>query len=407
MPLQRNLLLKSFLSPPLIRYEDESMFPESSVSDVFTYSAFLENSEDKFWKIIIMSFVPIARRMLENAKLQTRCYMSYGKRTQKTEIEWNDIPEHQHGAYQSALLACTFEKKTTEPPLRVAVGVSGNETNLHWMRVHIPQGSPKAFLSFCLAPVLRSFTRLTLMVEFFSYYAAMGVEEFHLYLNNVTEDVKVLLHLLQSHGKIKTNFHRWDFDFNRTFVPSSGQLLALQDCVRRCKTSSKYVVNADIDEFIVPRKDQTLAEAITRLEQSNPNISLGSALIRHWFYCYEYPAEDLCLRRKPLLHTRALVARERDPWAYGKRSKYVVATKAAVIAGVHSVWALRPGWKELQVAESDLVVNHYRVCCDLYTASEDRTVLNSTEIVRDEAIRRLKWDIMETPAFQAIKKLIT
>ncbi|XP_077486734.1 uncharacterized protein LOC144098046 [Amblyomma americanum] len=201
------------------------------------------------------------------------------------------------------------------------------------------------------------------------------------------------------------SLHRWKVNTEET--PIHGQIAAIQDCIYRSKMHSKYVLNADFDEFIVPGREETLAETVLRIANFTGENKLGSLVVRNWMFCYEYPANSLVPGRVPLLLSHSLALRERKPWNYRIRTKYIASTRAARIGGVHFVWEHAPGSREVLVPATELAMNHYRTCCGLENLSVRPTlVLNHSDIVRDERVYRYQQRVLQTPAIIALLKIV-
>ena len=138
----------------------------------------------------------------------------------------------------------------------------------------------------------------------------------------------------------------WPVDHPRTIQP-----LALTDCGLRALGHYRYVVNTDLDEFIVPRRHdswQQLAENYLRAEPASEYI------FRNTFFHPFYPddpdamvgkdehhdtSSSLQLRRDLSARLITPLKRYREPQVFDGcvRSKVVARTEDVLVLGIHQV----------------------------------------------------------------------
>ncbi|KAH9371465.1 hypothetical protein HPB48_022049 [Haemaphysalis longicornis] len=334
------------------------------------------------------------------------CHIDDGKTKFTVSFKMRVVPEHLSGEYVTAMISCRLYTNGNLRPMKVAIGPLENQSSLHWLIIYQPLNAQISLMSVCVGPIFGNYPHVSHVAEFFTYYTTMGVETFHVYLENASQAVTFLLLHLQTRANVSIKFHWWNIENEGRHFMIHGQLAAIQDCIYRSKRSSKYVVNVDLDEFIVPTAGRTLSHAVVDLEKSVGERSLGSMLVPNWMFCFEYPANSSVFRGPPFFLTTALTTRERKPWFYKVRSKYIASTSAVVMGGVHFVWKHTPGRREVKVPETVLALNHYRTCCGLENyAVLNKLVLNHTDVVRDKTIQRHMWRAMTSLVFAAIKEL--
>ncbi|CAG5131060.1 unnamed protein product [Candidula unifasciata] len=161
--------------------------------------------------------------------------------------------------------------------------------------------------------------------------------------------------------------HPWHLPVKTDTWPPTGepevhyfaQLAALNDCLYRHKTSSKFLVFQDLDEFIIPYNYDSWAELITdRIAQfGEPTVFYFKCIFfrKEWQKSseqFEVAAEKY--KSVILRHTM----RESVYLPFGTRSKYILNPKFTSLVGVHQVW--KKSGNEDSVPESEAGLHHYR-----------------------------------------------
>jgi hypothetical protein len=119
---------------------------------------------------------------------------------------------------------------------------------------------------------------LAKLVQFISYYVAVGVNNFNFYDFSISPQVRKYLALISSHFRenkkppidFRVIVQKWNLPTgNVSELWDYGSLAALNDCLYRNMNTSGYVLFLDLDEFIVPQKEEheTLLELINYLEE--------------------------------------------------------------------------------------------------------------------------------------------
>lgn len=94
--------------------------------------------------------------------------------------------------------------------------------------------------------------------EWIEWHRKMGVEKFYIYDNESTDDTKaVLLPYIES-GIVEY-----------TFYPGyRRQIAAYDDCITRHRFDTRWLAFIDIDEFIVPVRDASVADFLRNFEEA-------------------------------------------------------------------------------------------------------------------------------------------
>ena len=106
------------------------------------------------------------------------------------------------------------------------------------------------------------------IVEWLEYYLLQGVDHFYIYNNNGTDDTEDIIKPYIDQGIVT-----W------TEYPGlKKQALIYNDAVEKYKNETRWMGFIDVDEFIVPLKHKTLAQALKEYENY-------SQILMHWV-CY-------------------------------------------------------------------------------------------------------------------------
>lgn len=88
--------------------------------------------------------------------------------------------------------------------------------------------------------------------EWIEYHILIGVEHFYLYNNNSSDNYNVVLHDYIIDGSVTLI----DWPYNQ------AQMEAYRDCIEKYRSESNWIGFIDIDEFVVPRKQNTITELL-------------------------------------------------------------------------------------------------------------------------------------------------
>lgn len=92
--------------------------------------------------------------------------------------------------------------------------------------------------------------------EWIEWHRKMGVEKFYIYDNGSTDSTREVLQPYIDSGVV---------DY-RYFPGQKKQIAAYDDCIDRHRFDTRWLAFIDIDEFIVPLKDPTVADFLKRFE---------------------------------------------------------------------------------------------------------------------------------------------
>ncbi|XP_048513387.1 uncharacterized protein LOC105690879 [Athalia rosae] len=209
-----------------------------------------------------------------------------------------------------------------------------------------------------------------------------GVNHFTFYNKSVSTDVSKVFQYYANKG-IATIL-QWKlpsiYQFELT-LRMDGSFAAWNDCLYRSSfhKNYKYVLIADVDEFIVPRKHENLTELMGFLDPPN-NLNTknehASFEFRNVFFYLMHPDDKTDYDPTvPYLYLQAKTERVKDPEKAGYLTKYIARSQDVVELGYHKVWFHHPGTSifmnsfDRLVVDADVALSHHYSDCEAETAA--------------------------------------
>lgn len=94
--------------------------------------------------------------------------------------------------------------------------------------------------------------------EWIEWHLNQGVEKFYIYDNDSADNTRQVLEPYIKRGVVEYNF----------FPGLQRQLPAYDDCLERHRTDTRWIAFIDIDEFIVPLKDKSIPQFLSRFNDA-------------------------------------------------------------------------------------------------------------------------------------------
>lgn len=99
------------------------------------------------------------------------------------------------------------------------------------------------------------------MMEFLEMNALLGMNHVTLYNDTISPSTSCLLHDYESRGLV--TMLPWKLDMvSQREIRTEGLFAALNDCLYRSMYKYTHVALIDLDEFIMPRHNDTLSQFI-------------------------------------------------------------------------------------------------------------------------------------------------
>jgi len=240
-------------------------------------------------------------------------------------------------------------------------------TNLIPVQSAVKPNVYKRRFTVCLSPLNFNYGRAYELVEWIELNRLLGAEMFTIYnyssaynVQKVLEyyskrgiaevvDWKIPLRLLTNDKKSKPEIHYY------------GQVVQLQECLFRNKHESEFVINVDLDEFIVPRGE---ASNWSHMMKSMSQTA-GAYIFRNTFYKKEWADNKNDFKGKNLAVQYKLVTllktkHEKKVFAHRQRSKYFARTSGVDRLMIHDVPSLSGTARAELVPLEKAVLHHYR-----------------------------------------------
>lgn len=219
---------------------------------------------------------------------------------------------------------------------------------------------PKLLRNFtvCLSPIYFNYSIAHELVQWFEINRLIGADLFIVYNYTTVGRTDEILKHYEKEGWIEVV--QWNPP-RYSDLHYYGQIAMMNDCLFRNYNISKYMVNIDVDELIIPRKGKTTwMELMTSLPKSFCEYSFRSTLM---------PSESKDVfegkQRARELNLYFLLRMTRREYIFGKtvRSKYIVNTTCIDTVGIHFCWKYRNGTADTQryhVTPRDALAYHFR-----------------------------------------------
>ncbi|CAG2064319.1 unnamed protein product [Timema podura] len=203
------------------------------------------------------------------------------------------------------------------------------------------------------------------MLEFLELYGILGVHHFTLYNHTLGPEVGCILQDYVSRGVV--TLLPWKLNMaSQKEIRTEGLFAALNDCLYRSMYRYSHAALVDLDEYIVPRHNDTLPELIKWLGTRLNTRTTGSYSFQNAFFYLQW-SDDHRISSSTDPFQRGLVTlrktrRRAKLHPHKQRSKYLCRPEHVVEAGNHFVWEFVPGHGTLNVPPDAAILHHYRVC---------------------------------------------
>ncbi|XP_078038157.1 uncharacterized protein LOC144470636 [Augochlora pura] len=224
----------------------------------------------------------------------------------------------------------------------------------------------KELLAVCVKPLHYDYNRVLQLVEFIELHGLLGATHVTLYNDTVGAEAGCALKYYEAKGLVTVlPWHHLDMISQRE-IRTEGLFAALNDCLYRSMYKYEYVALVDLDEFIIPRHNDTIVDLIRWMGSRINTKSTGAYSFQNAFFYLQW-ADDpfIVTSRTPIeagLITLRKTRRRAKLHPHKQRSKYICRPQNVVEAGNHFVWEFIPGHGTLNVPSDAAILHHYRVC---------------------------------------------
>ncbi|XP_045181783.2 beta-1,4-galactosyltransferase galt-1-like [Mercenaria mercenaria] len=276
------------------------------------------------------------------------------------------LPEGHGQPYSAVLFECSLDSSLKSLPSYVSLVTNNCTTPSNLLLIHHVSKPEVVMQNFtvCLPP-LHDYSSVYELVEWIELNKILGAEKFIVY--NYSSNVNVQ-HVLDFYSKKGiTTIIQWQLPKERESnsveskpvgVHYFGQVAALNDCLFRNKYNSEFIVNLDLDEFIIPHAENVTSwiEILETLKHDAP-----SYIFRNTFFKKEWDNAEIEIPNKTLadkyhLVTLQKVQHEKKIYTTGQRSKYLVRTSQVSRIMIHTA----SGVYNMPVPTDVALLHHYR-----------------------------------------------
>ncbi|MDR2839878.1 MAG: glycosyltransferase family 92 protein [Paludibacter sp.] len=151
------------------------------------------------------------------------------------------------------LIANLVPNKIARHKMRSAAKKYGIRTVATYASIKCHKTKPQYYFSICA--IAKNEGRY--FPEWIEYHHALGCEKFYIYDNESTDNTKAVLQAYIASGLVEYCF----------IAGKQKQMAAYDNCLRRHRLKSRWIAFIDIDEFIVPMKNETIPEFLQDYEE--------------------------------------------------------------------------------------------------------------------------------------------
>lgn len=291
------------------------------------------------------------------------------------------------------ILSCLVPEDVISVPTVFWISTSVVYQNVHTNRTTVPitkvvdnmvspsksraSGKVQGQFGICVPPLFGTIEPKA-FIEFLEFSKLLGVNKIFFYIYDIQDEIKKILNYYKSRNFIHTI--PWELPFSRKSVWNYGQSLAVNDCLYRHMFEVDFLAFLDIDEVLVPRKDdktwRDLIESVSQSMQSDLN-SFSGFTFRSTFFDPESS------RPVSFNEANSVIRVNRTTRFSFFRNKVLVRPSRVFELGIHHVSRSWPDYKNYSVAKTDpnlAAVHHYRTCINEFginckAIKEDTTVL--------------------------------
>ncbi|XP_022917015.1 uncharacterized protein [Onthophagus taurus] len=242
-------------------------------------------------------------------------------------------------------------------------------------------------LNVCVKPLHFEYNKAVPLLEFIELHRILGAGHFTFYNHTVGPQVACLLERYVAEGVV--TLLPWDLNMaSQKDIRTEGLFAALNDCLYRSMYRFSHAIMIDLDEFIIPRHNDTIPHLLEWLGEKINSKLTGSYSFQNGFFYLQWE-DDNTLYNKDIIASSLLTLkktrRKYKLHPHKQRSKYICRPEFVVETGNHFIWEFLPGHNTFNVPSDAAILHHYRVCefggddCVQTASVVDRTTFKYTD----------------------------
>lgn len=267
--------------------------------------------------------------------------------------------------YTSTIFSCPLDSSNIPSHVSLVTKECERPKNLLIVQNASKTADYERRFTVCLSPLNFRYGRAYELVEWIELNKILGADYFVIYNYSSAENVKQVIDYYSGRNEVKLVQWRLPMGVN-TFPKTNetveinyfGQTAALNDCLFRNKQFSEFIVNLDVDEFIIPHSRLTFDwSGILKHFAENASVyQFRNTFFRKEWERTKLKFENYELAEKFCLVTLQVFDHEEVIFPAGERSKYIARTADVDVILIHIV----PGLKTLTVPVDLGLLHHYR-----------------------------------------------
>lgn len=278
--------------------------------------------------------------------------------------------------------AVSIVARTRDPPANLLAVINNhNETALGMASAGV-SGPAQYKFGVCVKPLHFEYNRALQIMEFIEFNRILGVEHFTFYNHTIGSQVDCILKDYIDKGLVTVL--PWKLNMaSQKDIRTEGLFAALNDCLYRSMYKYSHLLLIDLDEYILPKYNDTLGQMMDYLSRRLKSRTHGSYSFQNAFFYLQWDDDDFVYNfEDPVaanLVTLKKTRRKTKLHPHKQRSKYICRPEMTVEAGNHFVWEFIPGHGTLNVPADTAILHHYRICefggddCIKASSTVDRT----------------------------------
>ncbi|KAH0815356.1 hypothetical protein GEV33_007435 [Tenebrio molitor] len=173
------------------------------------------------------------------------------------------IRENWNLKYSACFVLCPLLANQSVPAsVSVVSKIKSSPTNLLTViNNYNDSGKPSNRFAVCIKPLHFDYNRALQILEFIELNRIMGVEHFTFYNHTIGPQVGCILQDYVDRGLV--TLLPWQLNMlSQKEIRTEGLFAALNDCLYRSMNLYSHVLLIDLDEYIIPRNNETLPQLI-------------------------------------------------------------------------------------------------------------------------------------------------
>ncbi|KAJ8923192.1 hypothetical protein NQ315_001746, partial [Exocentrus adspersus] len=274
------------------------------------------------------------------------------------------IRENWNLKYSACFVMCPLTNRTVPAAVSVVARVRDPPGNLLAVINNYNESIPRRF-GVCVKPLHFDYNREMQMLEFIELNRLMGVEHFTFYNHTIGHQVGCVLRDYVERGIVTMLPWRLNMASQKE-IRTEGLFAALNDCLYRSMYKYSHVLLIDLDEYVVPKHNDTLPQLIDYLNHRLNTRTTGSFSFQNAFFYLQWEDDSSVYSFEDAISTNLVTLRKTRRRSklhpHKQRSKYICRPELTVEAGNHFVWEFVPGHGTLNVPADAAILHHYRIC---------------------------------------------